>query len=177
MASQWVRQYGITEKEVQDNGIFYSDIAGGVCFPVYRDGGLHGVVVRKHLRPVGGVWRGAKYLTRQYDMARPMVYKRLSAHDVLVITEDILSAIKMGRYADTIALLTAHDKDEVVSLCKGYEKVIIYLDNDNAHVRDAQERLKARIGLVNRNVVVYRGDKDPKECSDDELLQIVNGQY
>jgi allophanate hydrolase subunit 1 len=106
-----------------------------------------------------------------------MVYKRLSAHDVLVITEDILSAIKMGRYADTIALLTAHDKDEVVSLCKGYEKVIIYLDNDNAHVRDAQERLKARIGLVNRNVVVYRGDKDPKECSDDELLQIVNGQY
>jgi len=179
-ARLWLGQYGITQQEVTDYGIYYSDRMGGVCFPVFRHGLLAGVVIRTLL--YNHVSLGARGARGKYETRRKtptsgnFIFTAGDSIDCLVICEDIVSAIKVGRYATGLALLGVNDPASVVLMAKDYEKVIIYMDNDNHTVRNKQVDLYNRIALVNPNVTIHRADKDPKECSDEELLRIVNGK-
>lgn len=174
-AQQWLRQYGITRQEVQEHGIYYD--GNGIAFPVLGDDGeQHGLVVRKKLCGTIKHWRGAKTLTHVFRGSGNLLYKVCTGHNCLCIVEDCVSAIKMGRHCDCVALLGTNYNALPLNMVKGYDKVIIFFDNDNGVVRDKQEDLRNKLALVCTNVVLYRGNKDPKECSDDELLQIVNCQ-
>lgn len=178
-AQTWLLKYGITEAEVTKHGIYYSDTGMGVCMPVFSGSVYLGTVVRTDVsttQPLGARVTRGKYKTfRQNATGRDFIYIAGVSRHCLVIVEDILSAIKMGRHATAVALLGVHSKDAVVRKAKDYDRVIVYLDNDNRAVRNKQVVLKNQIALVNPNVSIYRSDKDPKECSDEELLQIVNG--
>ena len=174
-ARQWVTRY-ITEREAYDYGLFYSALVGGVCIPIGSAVPWDGLVVRLLLPSAHPVRPAArKYLTYRRTVRGNLYWRSKHVSDTLVIVEDCLSAIKVARHADSLAILGAHYGYDLMQIVKEYQRVIVYMDNDNQQIRNKQEILRNQIALVNHSVRVHRSTKDPKECSDEELLRIVNG--
>jgi len=117
-----------------------------------------------------------KYITIAPKGRGRVTYHHFSSgSDTLVIVEDILSAIKLGRHCDTIALLgTSFHDDDLLSIGK-YKRVIIYLDDDNAQVKRMQRKLKRRISYLCDDVQIYHsGGVDPKDLTDAEILEVLD---
>jgi len=102
-ARAWVYQYGITEEEIRKYGLGYSPKNGRVVLPSWEDGKLLGYQMRK-IFPTDPL---PKYVT--YYNKKNYVWKDLiSTNSILVLCEDVLSAIKLHRYYGSIALLGTH---------------------------------------------------------------------
>ena len=89
-------------------------------------------------------------------------------HQILLV-EDILSAIKVGRKSDCVALLYAYIPDKLVmNLAEQYEEIVFWLDPD---------KWNRMLGRVNRwrsfgvNVRCIRSNQDPKYYNDDEIIE------
>ena len=161
----WVTRYGIEDAEISRYSIGYSEYHRRIILPVYNAGVLEGYQLRRiepdDVKP--------KYLTRAN--VRPLFWRSsLLSSSKLVICEDILSGIKCARYQDSIALLKASETDEVVhwAITHGYKEFLIFLDDDNRQVKQAQIALKNRLSMFG-TVSIIHADKDPKEHSNNEL--------
>lgn len=146
-AKAWLYQYGITNSEIIDNEIGYSESWNRVILPVYSGGKLM-------------YWQGRAVRPGQdpkYISAKAHNKVMFTAHgagvgvtcgDKVFIVEDILSAIKMSRHCDAIALLgTSPDIDDLTVRLENYKKVGIALDPDQAGYTKAIE-LEKRLSLV-----------------------------
>ena len=114
---------------------------------------------------------GAKYYTHIYDgeCAYHSVSHFPDRRDV-VLTEDILSAVKVGRVTNAVALLGVAAKPCVVSqLIKRYDTFTIWLDDDNRQVKKAQRVLRNTFAQVGEARIITGMGRDPKECSMDEI--------
>jgi hypothetical protein len=173
-AQAWVYKYGITRDEIIDNELCYSPSWDRVILPVYGDGKLlywQGRAVRKDQDP--------KYVSAK---AHPKVMAWQLAPgkrtcDKIIIVEDRLSSIKVGRYVDSVALLgTSPDIDCLTERLQMYKKVGIILDPDQAGFRKGTE-LAARLSLVFRGRVMHYSSflQQPKEMDDMTLAAISSG--
>lgn len=169
-ATGWLLKYGITESEIKNNGIVYSPSVDRLLMPLYMDGDYIG-------------WQGRtlakdrdipKYLTT-VDSNRPSgncgLYRNAVPSDTAVLVEDVVSAIKLSRQVDSIALLGSHPTSEVVNWIAGrYKNIIIWLDNDKPEVIKQQNKLHSLFKvLVSGEVKLILTDKDPKDYSDSEI--------
>lgn len=172
-AASWLWKYGITAEEVVNNNITYSPSWNRLILPVYDGGKLvfwQGRAVNSKQTP--------KYVNAR-AVAKPMA-TFLATHNpskVVVIVEDILSAIKVSRCVDSIALLgTSPDFDCLREKVEGYAEVVVWLDNDSAGVKKSVE-LANRLSLVVWGVLknfssIYT---QPKEIDDPILADILGG--
>jgi 5S rRNA maturation endonuclease (ribonuclease M5) len=173
----WLEQY-ITWAEVVDNEIGYSPSWDRVILPVYEDGKLvywQGRALRKDTE---------KYISAKAHpkvMAWKIGNLPTGGDDKLIIVEDYLSAIKVSRYCDAVALLgTSPDIDCLSERLHNYKSVGVLLDPDMAGINKAYELAK-RLSLVARGNVVQLTAateatcKQPKEMSDEMLKGIVSG--
>lgn len=178
-ARVWVLKYGITQGEIDEYCLSYSPSFDRVILPCYSE---CGVLLGWQGRDTEQARKGSpKYLTQRkekasfYFKATKKNTDRSSGSDctTLVVTEDILSAIKSSRVIDAVSILGVWlSPSDVAMLAALYSTVIIYLDNDNAAVIKQQENLKRLFRLFGCKVVVHRGDKDPKELSTQELEKL-----
>ena len=178
-ARVWVLRYGITLGEINDYSMAYSPSFDRVILPCYSDDGdLLGWQGRDTEQTREG---SPKYITQRkaqagfYFKAKTKRTASGSGGDctTLVITEDILSAIKSSRVVDAVSILGVWlSPEDVMDLAHNYTTVIVYLDNDNAAVIQQQENLKRLFRLFGCTVVVHRGTKDPKELSTKELEKL-----
>lgn len=170
-ARLWIRQARVTDKEVKEYGINYSPRLGRVILPVYRDGKLVGYQARKIFESD----EGPKYYTRTATPDRMVFLVDSSSNpDSIVLCEDVLSAIRVGRIMPAGAILGTEASDYAISLLtEGRKHGIIYLDYDNKIVISKSIKLKNKLELLLDDVLLINNSIDPKSLTDKELEDIL----
>lgn len=101
--------------------------------------------------------------------------------DTTVIVEDILSAVRVAKFAKSVAILSSTPSDKVLArickIAKDTRKIVIFLDDDNLTVKKHQLQLMLRLQQSGNYVRMITGvGKDPKECSDEELRKLLTDE-
>lgn len=176
-ANVWYNKYGITLAEREHYLLGWSDKWKRAILPIHQGGELVAFQARRLLDHDDG----PKYLTRKvqgYD--RPFFTAGRGenlAFDNMVIVEDILSAIKVGRQYTATAILNALLSQQMVAGILRYkpEQVTVWLDDDNPTVRQSQRRIMRRLGPYADVRRVTGVGKDPKELDDGQIAQLMRG--
>ena len=71
--------------------------------------------------------------------------------DVLFLVEDVLSAIKLARYYNSLALLGTNLQSEILHGIIKFKKLIIFMDNDHPRVKLLQSTLRTPNTLNRQN--------------------------
>lgn len=186
-ALKWVSKYGITTDELDINSIGYSNSWMGVVLPVFDTKGR--LVCTQTRRFSWSHTEIARGQTKKYDTtilqgtqkSERLFIPRHRGPDLpdrpntLVLVEDILSSIKIDRVTDAMALLgTSLPKEKYLTLGTKYDKIVIWLDNDNPQVRKSQSKIKRRLELFCPDVQIIYTERDPKEHTQKEIEAIVN---
>lgn len=171
-ARLWIRQYGITDKEVEDNGIVYSASLGRVCLPVYDN--VNGDLLfyqTRNIYPDRDTL--SKYLTfRNTDGILALG----SSGTIIVLVEDMLSAIKVSRCTPALCLFGTLVRDVHLKwlISNNYKKFIIWLDDDNIQVRKNALKNKNMLDKLGECIILHTDGKDPKEHDDKSIEEILN---
>ena len=165
MAYHWVRQYGITSAEVRAYGIMYAEERGRVLLPVWWKGEKVGY----QLRRIFNEDEGPKYDTRLRGGYGFMSHGTVTSNEV-VIVEDILSAIKVGRTTTAIALLSTGMSSRVKEELSHYDRFYLWLDMDNEQVIRQAVKLLKTLELFG-SVKLIQTEKDPKYYDDSEIVR------
>lgn len=162
----WLLKYGVTPEEIQMFGIGYSKREGRVILPVYSNNELvywQGRYIGDHKRDEVAKYRNQKAMGRN-----DLYFRNITAHTTdIVLVEDIISAIKVGRVTSCIALLYATiPLDLIKQLASTYDTVWIWLDPDKA-AYTARMLMRCRsLGYPVRRIYT---DKDPKYYTEEEI--------
>jgi hypothetical protein len=191
-AAAWLLRAGIPLLLAEKYCIRYSPKLDRVVLPVYRNGALAAYTMRS-------VSDKPKYIERQVDEAVIFVSDPTTILEPeqagsygcdIVVTEDILSAIRVGRIVPAFALLGTSVGDAKVaglleqtqrywSRAKGHRheedvlRIGVWLDSDKAG-RIAARRLARRLTLQGYSVSNIKTDKDPKRYSNREIKEILS---
>jgi hypothetical protein len=95
-----------------------------------------------------------------------------SPQSVLVFTEDVISAVKVSRYATAVPMLGSKVQKEWWENAKKYDRVILWGDRDKA--RDNVIEARKATELLGKQVEFIIKDKDPKEYNNNELYNYIN---
>lgn len=173
LANVWLNQYGITMDERQQFGIGWSAYYGRVVLPVYMNEGL----VAFQLRRIMPDDDGPKYLTvRKAGVAHPMWQAGQFVHGgVMVLTEDMLSAIKVSRVANATAMLgTTTPQDNLAYILRfNPDVVLMWFDDDNPDVKAKQRVAHRRIGAFVTCHIYHSHGRDPKEYTTEEIQEVI----
>lgn len=93
--------------------------------------------------------------------------------DNLVITEDVISCIRVSEHCDCVALggTNVYNKN-LPNILNNYKQILVWLDGDEAG-RKAAEQFRKRYKLTH-NIKIIKTLKDPKEFTDNEIKDILN---
>jgi len=173
----WFLKAGISTHTAKVYGIGYSEKMDRVVVPVYTDGELLAVQARALNK--GQV---PKYLNSKSPAGDALFQSRSSQRlpdlsqytDVLVLTEDALSAIRVGRVIDAWALLgTSISTGQVARIIRhGYNTVVVWLDNDAAG-RSGRIKVVSKLMAAGLNVRWISAEHDPKEYTNKEIKEYV----
>lgn len=167
-ARAWIHRYGITDEEITKYGIGYSARERRVILPSWEDGVLLGYQTRK----IFDEDTGPKYTT--YHQKKNFVWKDLTnTNGVLVICEDVLSAIKLRRFYSSMALLSTHLHKCNYHYLFEYTNILIYLDNNNPEVKLKALSMKKELEMYGSLVKIISIEKDPKQLTNEELRSLV----
>lgn len=189
-AAAWLLRAGVSLSIADRYGFGYSPRLDRVVLPVYKEGTLVAYTMRSTKEK-------PKYIERQVDETAihysliETILEPEQAPDYgldLVVTEDILSCVRVGRIVRSAALLgTAVSPAKVGSLVDGYKavrhaqgigtqddhlRIGVWLDADKAGIQ-ARKRLATRLSLYGHEAILIKTDKDPKRYSNREIRSIL----
>lgn len=179
-AMSWLYRYGIDDEEIKNNIIMYSAALDRIILPYferlshYKEG--ERVCTLWQGRYVGGNPNAPKYLTMKGKLFTQWL-QRCDPHSGtfvypsrLLVTEDILSAIKGVRHCDTLALLGTHVTEEHLALMLRYNSVGVFLDNDEAGFK-ASRTITARLHALGHPVAEMTGSFGSLQYKDLDAAQ------
>jgi hypothetical protein len=178
----WLYKYGITDGEIGRFGFGFSRTLNRLILPVFRDQDLiywQGRALDPEQKPKYiNIRAGGKGVFFQSDFLTSSICSgmlaggRVGREDHLVcIVEDILSAIKVGRVTNAIALLGSYIPDSLSRILDSYDRVFVWLDSDK---RKEAIKYSQRIQvLTGKQTKVIYTEKDPKEYTDNEIRQVL----
>lgn len=111
---------------------------------------------------------GIKYLS---SGMKPYIEYKKQGSDVLVFTEDIISAVKVSRVATAVPMLGAKVLKDWWIETKPYSRVIIWGDRDKARENVIEARRASEI--IGKKVEVVISDKDPKDYSTESIIKYI----
>lgn len=140
--------------------------------------------------------KGPKYLTAVKDQSLPpsTVFHPVQDHglaigdvnhSVAIVVEDLMSGLAVA----TAMQHTAYDahvlvnygtkvSPEVLHRLRDFDKGLVWLDNDSAHVLDQAHKIaKVWRMLSGKPVMIESSEKDPKKCSEETILDIIDYHY
>ena len=166
----WLYKYGIRDEDIEYYGIGYSTTLNRVVLPVYDD---DGVLLYYQARNLGEITeKSPKYMNVKARGRQDIYFKVAPPErktDKVVVVEDILSGIRVGKIKDTYGLLNAYIPDDLVfMLAKVYPLTILWLDPDKWDRMLKRTRRFRSLGL---NVKMVRVNQDPKFYTDNEIGQ------
>jgi len=163
---QWLTSYGITEEEIDTYRIGYSPSSGRIILPIYDGEKLLGFQGRS--LDYGQV----KYLTWKRENTDLIFQSRRVEGDRVVVVEDMLSAIKVGRVVPSIAILGSPQKagKGVILKVRLYPLVVIWLDRDKVKTGLLWA---SQLKLLGHETRVVWTDRDPKAYAEKFIVQKV----
>lgn len=168
----WLQKYNITQKEVlnhrmgwSEHGVTVRDKQVGplLIFPVYAEVGHLSMWQARNFGTTG-----PKYITRG-GKDHLHILGQQHESDTIVLTEDLLSAIKVSRIAPSMPLWGSFmSLEHARRLSTRFKKAVIWLDKDKA-----QEALKQAANashIFEQGISCIRTERDPKEYSTQEIM-------
>lgn len=172
-AIEYLREYYITREHINNFGIFWSNERQRIIFPYYIGDGIQKAQMlsawaRSLTRePKWLFWGDSKTKSRLLASTTRRILN-------LVIVEDVVSAIRLNRFAHVLSLggTALSDAAEFYVECyKSDQPVIVWLDGDQAGKRSAEKiRKQLKFGT---EVKIISTPKDPKAYTDQELYDIL----
>lgn len=165
-ALEWISQYELNVNDLLNNHVLWSEYKQRLIFPIYDNTGLlayQGRYFGNETKP--------KWDTRG-DLKN--IFHILGKGNSLVLTEDIVSAIKVSKITRAMPLFgcsvgTTRFK-RIKTMLGAHEKVFVWLDPD----KRKEAVLEARRGILcGINVSPIFSDKDPKEMKYEQIKQIL----
>jgi len=172
----WLYKYDIKPEEIKEFRIGYSPSWQRVILPVYKFDRL----IYYQARYVGfdsDIYNKRKYINikaKRKDIYFSVI--RFENQKEIIIVEDILSAIKVGRHKNTLALLGSYIPDDLILKVKLQGiNVSIWLDYDKRiSARKYTKRFNA-LGIKCKQICT---PYDPKEYNDNDIKHILKeGRY
>lgn len=167
-ASTWLQSFGITGEEAIRAGLKWSPSWEQLCIPFYdRDGNLCCIQAKNfnHKRA-----SKAKYYNVG-DKSESFTTYGNHGH-TLVLVEDALSAIKIGRKRDAMPLLgTSISRSKLAALRASYKELVVWLDADKW--REARAIADAA-SLLGFKATTRYTEHDPKTYTDEQIQEILN---
>lgn len=169
---QWLNKYNLTPREIQQHRIGWSEAGWKI-----RQGSINYAPLL--ILPVFDVYENllmyqARYFGSQTNEcpkywtvgARGVVHT-IGTSPVVTLVEDILSAIKVGRYTTGVPIFGSDiSTDLVLALYNRYPDLIIWLDRDKRGYSHARAN---SIRWMFNSVRVIDSEADPKEYNNEEL--------
>lgn len=169
---RFLLKYGLYSSTVAKFGVGYSAYLDCVVYPLYDEKGTIQGIQYRALHDVPGM---PKYVTKG---SKPPYICFNPNSRVLCLTEDILSAIKVNKEANSMCLLgtslTLEHKKFISANKDKLDVVVTWFDNDKAGQDGAKKvkRFLDLIGMKHRNVISQR---DPKDAHYKEIKEYVGG--
>lgn len=170
---EWLASYDITKDEVLKDGIMWSPSCQAIIFPFYES--VKGTEVKLIGWQARNFVQGRpKYLTRGKTDTICWYHGLTYAKDHgIILVEDCISAIKVGRQACTVPLLgSSLSQKKQLDLYQKSEKLIFWLDYDKVDAAYKYANVCALAGYETRVIVTK---DDPKDYDDNEIKAILNG--
>jgi DNA primase len=172
----WMYRAGLHMDRIRTLGFGYSSKLARVVLPVYDNGVLVYVQARATMYPE----QKPKYLNLKGAQKDDIIYhckpeQHLEGYrNTVVVTEDILSAARVGEVCNAISILgTKLSNGQAIKLAE-YTRVIWWLDSDDAGIKGVRKGSQQLQFLVN-NQFDIRTEKDPKLYSSRKIRNILLG--
>ncbi len=161
----WLTKYGVTDDEIHRESICWNEDKSLLTFPIYNGEALMGFTAR--------YFGSNKKYPRYIHKFRSGFYKLFPrpSCNIIVLTEDYVSALKVGRHYNAIPLLGAFlPLSLILSLVYQKPRLRIWLDRDKATdaIKFAQRALQY---IPDCGSIITK--LDPKEYSDKEIQEYV----
>lgn len=173
----WLRQYGITDEERFRFKLGWSEYYESLILPAFDIWGNLLVVQRRYFGSESGI---PKYHTKGRPEGVIWTVRPVGSTDPaslgdtfngdLVVVEDVISAIKVGRVAEATPLWgCAMSDSKLGQIMARWGYIMYWLDNNKA-VEAAKMRSKTSVFAGSSTIVT---EKDPKCYEDDEIRAII----
>ena len=168
-ALAWIRQYSVTNQELEQNTVLWSPHKELLIFPIF-DG-------TKSLLAWNGRYFGPnveypKYVT--YGLRRNVFHHIHpdTPTNTVVLVEDMVSAIKVGRVASAMPLFSSDiNKYRLFRVSGNFDNIVVWLDpNKHQHAIALSQRAESFF----KKVGVVLSDKDPKCYTTQEIEEYVS---
>lgn len=176
-ARLWLQKAGVTAATAEFYGIGYSAKVNRVVIPVWEHQRLVAVLARRIDKT------GPKYIASMRGSNEFFTSASAPAESAtVVVTEDVLSAIRCGATYRSYALLgTSTGSGSIAGLCNRLDgqqaadiRVAVWLDPDKAG-RVAARKLVRSLCLAGWDAYAVRSERDPKYYSNAEIKEFVSG--
>lgn len=167
-ASVWLYKAGLSNWEIEHRGIYFNHVMDRVVIPVYSEGTL------VYWQARGFDTERAKYINPKVD--RSGIMYKTGIGSVLVLTEDILSATRVGKITEAWSLMGVNLTDQMlIQIMATHREVIVALDPDPPGIAGSigvYNKL-ASVGIPVRNITPSL-PADPKLLSLEDLQCLLN---
>jgi hypothetical protein len=162
----WLKKYGISDIEIQHYGLMYNEATFSLVFPCRDDKGIF-LTSERYFGPDPN---HPKYVTIGRK-TKPFVFVNKNVIESLIMVEDYVSAIKVGRFATCAPLFGATIPANTLKWAvERFKKVRIWLDMDKA-TQSLREASKASQFCQDVRSIITT--LDPKEYTNTELVKIL----
>lgn len=170
-----LHQCKVGQNLVNQYGIGWSPRWERLIFPVYHGSELAAFQARYF----GTDPEASKYITRYKDSgALWQLFKSRNAplaEDMVVIVEDMLSAVRVAEMNDCVCLYGTELSDEILVrlATNGFKRGVIWLDWDNHTVRKKGVNISDRLTMVGIRGTIMVDTTDPKHFTYSEIENIL----
>lgn len=184
-AKAWQLKAGIDTAQGQHYGFGFDPKSNRVIVPVYEDGVLVAFTARavdkqtpKYIARYKEGYENAIFTSDPALMLPAAVLDGIPPYDLLV-TEDVLSAIRVGRHVLSRSILGTTAKEKTARVLAGLRDnptVGVWLDGDRAG-RKGRDRVAVDLSLQGATIIKITTPLDPKRYSNREIKEILIARY
>lgn len=167
---QWLNKYGITDAEINHFQIYWNPQTHSLGFPVFDSGTL----VFTNERYFGPDPNQPKYKAHGPKDRYFRVVGNKNTPESCILVEDMVSAIKVGRFATCLPLWGVNLPDKALKWLSGrFKHVRVWLDMNKASTAIG---MAAKLSQVIPDVRTIITELDPKEYTNTQLINLLK-QY
>ena len=168
-ALKWLDSYGITREEIIEHDLWWSVKYNWLIFP-FRDG--DGNIIAFQARVFNSTIKGHKWYSQgKLDELLHILGSTKHPNSAIIVVEDIISAIKVARYARSLPLFGSFFGLQKLNRLRMFTKsLVVWLDADKYSEAIRKSQLASRLGYV---ATAAFTEEDPKSCSDEDIKNII----
>lgn len=182
-ASEYLVNYGLSREVIERYGFAWDVGTNRLYIPLWGD---HSKLRAYQLRRLNTLDYGPKYITvkdknheRTADdgLLYPSYTSTNIPLDTVVICEDLVSALRVtqaGNYCAFALLSSTTNSDILFGLAKKFEKIIVWLDNDNGTVLKHAKDMFDFLCILNvPSLGIVTNERDPKHFNDEFIRKTI----